>query len=430
VHGILLLVFKTWECTNLRKLTKRILISAATFLLAGPVFISPSTVSADKVTDTKTAISSNQSSSAKLLAQINEQENKVDKLNNDVSNKMVEIDKTQSSITDTEKHINDLTGQISTAQAELNDRKSVLREQLIELQKKSTNSVSGNIYVDFVLSSDDFTDLISRSFAVNKLNKANEQAMDAVDAAKNKLADLKDEQVSKKAQLVATKARLVTEKDSLVSAKKDAEAAGASLQKQLDDNKDVLESLQADLNKAVAAVKAAADAQAKQAAAARAAAAQRKLAAVKAVKSTVTGSSAVVSNAVNNVSSPSPASSTPSVSGGSIASNAAKYIGVPYAWGKATPADGFDCSGLIWYAAKQAGISLPRTSQDQSRLGKYVPVSALQAGDLVFWGGVGSAHHVGIYIGNGSYIHAPTTGKNVEKKQISLYFHPDFGRRL
>lgn len=412
----------------MRKLTKRILISAATFLLAGPVFISPSTVSADKVTDTKTAISSNQSSSAKLLAQINEQENKVDKLNNDVSNKMVEIDKTQSSITDTEKHINDLTGQISTAQAELNDRKSVLREQLIELQKKSTNSVSGNIYVDFVLSSDDFTDLISRSFAVNKLNKANEQAMDAVDAAKNKLADLKDEQVSKKAQLVATKARLVTEKDSLVSAKKDAEAAGASLQKQLDDNKDVLESLQADLNKAVAAVKAAADAQAKQAAAARAAAAQRKLAAVKAVKSTVTGSSAVVSNAVNNVSSPSPASSTPSVSGGSIASNAAKYINVPYVSGGATPA-GFDCSGLIQYAAKQAGISLPRVSQAQSTVGSYVSVSALQAGDLVFWGGVGSAHHVGIYIGNGVYIHAPRPGKLVQYQTIKNY-RPDFGRRL
>lgn len=412
----------------MRKLTKRILISAATFLLAGPVFISPSTVSADKVTDTKTAISSNQSSSAKLLAQINEQENKVDKLNNDVSNKMVEIDKTQSSITDTEKHINDLTGQISTAQAELNDRKSVLREQLIELQKKSTNSVSGNIYVDFVLSSDDFTDLISRSFAVNKLNKANEQAMDAVDAAKNKLADLKDEQVSKKAQLVATKARLVTEKDSLVSAKKDAEAAGASLQKQLDDNKDVLESLQADLNKAVAAVKAAADAQAKQAAAARAAAAQRKLAAVKAVKSTVTGSSAVVSNAVNNVSSSSSASSTPSVSGGSIASNAAKYINVPYVYGGTSPA-GFDCSGLIQYAARQAGISLPRTSQDLSSLGKYVPVSALQAGDLVFWGGVGSAHHVGIYIGNGVYIHAPRQGKPVQYQTIQNY-RPNFGRRL
>lgn len=409
---------------NLRKLTKRILISAAAFLLAGPVFISPNTVSADKVSDAKAAISSNQSSSAKLLDQINTQQSKVDKLNNDVSDKMVEINKTQTLISATQTRISDLSGEIDTAQAELSDRKSVLREQLIELQKKSTNSVSGNVYVDFVLSSDDFTDLISRSFAVNKLNKANKDAMDAVDAAKQKLAGLKDEQVSKAAQLVATKAKLVTEKDNLVSVKTSAEAAQVSLQTQLEDNKDALAGLQTELDQASAAVKAAAEAQAKQEAADKAAAAAKAVKTASAAK--VTATVTTTNNNKGNSSSATP--SIPSVSGGSIASNAARYIDVPYVWGGASPA-GFDCSGLIWYAAKQAGIDLPRVSQAQSTLGTYVSVNNLQAGDLVFWGGVGSAHHVGIYIGNGQYIHAPTTGQNVKVGTLQ-YYRPDFGRRL
>ena len=128
--------------------------------------------------------------------------------------------------------------------------------------------------------------------------------------------------------------------------------------------------------------------------------------------------------------SQAPASNTSSVSvsGGSIASNAAKYIGVPYVYGGTSPS-GFDCSGLIYYAAKEAGINLPRTSQAQSTLGSYVSVSDLQAGDLVFWGGVGSAYHVGIYIGGGQYLHAPAPGQSVTIQSMA-YFAPSFGRRL
>ena len=81
------------------------------------------------------------------------------------------------------------------------------------------------------------------------------------------------------------------------------------------------------------------------------------------------------------------------------------------------------------YAAKMAGISLPRTSQAQSKLGTQVSLSELQPGDLVFWGGVGSAHHVGIYIGNGSYVHAPAPGQSVTTMSMQ-YYKPDFGRRI
>lgn len=85
--------------------------------------------------------------------------------------------------------------------------------------------------------------------------------------------------------------------------------------------------------------------------------------------------------------------------------------GSPYAWGATGPST-FDCSGLTQWAYAQAGISIPRTSSSQSTFGTPIPRSQLQPGDLVFYGS--PVYHVGIYIGNGQMVHAPTTGDVVK----------------
>ncbi len=89
---------------------------------------------------------------------------------------------------------------------------------------------------------------------------------------------------------------------------------------------------------------------------------------------------------------------------------AESVIGSPYVWGATGPSS-FDCSGLTSWAYAQAGISIPRTSQEQATIGTRLTMSELKPGDLVFF--YGDIHHVGLYAGNGMVLHAPHTGASV-----------------
>ncbi|MFF8274849.1 NlpC/P60 family protein [Streptomyces lateritius] len=95
-------------------------------------------------------------------------------------------------------------------------------------------------------------------------------------------------------------------------------------------------------------------------------------------------------------------------------------IGKPYVWG-ATGPSGFDCSGLMVWSYRQAGISLPRTSSAQRYAGRRVPLSQAQPGDLVTYRG--DASHVGIYAGNGQVIHAPYPGARVRYDPVGMMSH-------
>lgn len=114
-------------------------------------------------------------------------------------------------------------------------------------------------------------------------------------------------------------------------------------------------------------------------------------------------------------------SETPSTSNGvnSKASKAFEFckskLGTPYLWGGTGPR--YDCSGLMMKAYASVGISIPRTSKQQSTFGKSVSKSNLQIGDLVFFGS--PVHHVGMYCGNNQYIHAPKTGDVVKISSLS-----------
>lgn len=134
-------------------------------------------------------------------------------------------------------------------------------------------------------------------------------------------------------------------------------------------------------------------------------------------------SAAALKNSANYVAASSQADA--------IIATAKKYIGVPYLWAGSTPS-GFDCSGFVQYVFQAHGISLNRTAATQYRHGTYVSKSNLQPGDLVFFQNTYKAgiSHVGIYIGDGKFIHASSSkGVTISNLSSSYYVSHYYGAR-
>ncbi len=110
------------------------------------------------------------------------------------------------------------------------------------------------------------------------------------------------------------------------------------------------------------------------------------------------------------------------VMGDQIADTALSMVGTPYLFGGSTP-HGFDCSGLVYFAYDQNGMKVPRTSREQRRRAKLVNRRFLKRGDLLFFDTGWKSGHVGIYVGDSRFVHAPSSGKRVSVVRLDVgYF--------
>ncbi|WP_225825903.1 C40 family peptidase [Streptomyces naphthomycinicus] len=124
------------------------------------------------------------------------------------------------------------------------------------------------------------------------------------------------------------------------------------------------------------------------------------------------------SGSTSTSTSTSTGSSTATGSAAAVVSFVKSQVGKAYVSG-ATGPSAYDCSGLVQTAFKQVGISLPRVSQDQSTAGTQVSLSNLQPGDILYWGGAGSAYHVAVYVGDGMFVGAQNPSTGVVERSLS-----------
>jgi peptidoglycan DL-endopeptidase CwlO len=233
------------------------------------------------------------------------------------------------------------------------------------------------------------------------------------------------------------------------AATEQADAAEAAAEKATADAQTLVDRVaaqQADLNTQIADYKAAYDrlsaeekarAEAEAAAAARAAAAdaaarasQAASRAERAQSSSAGSSSAGSSSSSSAAAAPAaPAAAAPAAGGAAATAvrTALAQQGKPYVWAAAGPSS-FDCSGLVQYAYAAAGISLPHSSSAQARMGTAVTRAQLQPGDLIAF--YSPVSHIGIYIGNGQMVHAPTSGDVVKVASIDVMGSITAMRRL
>jgi hypothetical protein len=108
-----------------------------------------------------------------------------------------------------------------------------------------------------------------------------------------------------------------------------------------------------------------------------------------------------------------------------IVTTAQRYIGIPYKWGGESPRTGFDCSGLTMVVYRLNGLQLPRSSRAQWQAGRPVNQGPLLKGDLVFFATAGGQRvsHVGIYIGNDKFLHAPGKNRNIKISSLSNQYY-------
>jgi murein DD-endopeptidase len=129
---------------------------------------------------------------------------------------------------------------------------------------------------------------------------------------------------------------------------------------------------------------------------------------------------------VSDAPAPAPISQRPKMSlGDAVAELAMGMVGAPYRYGGADPRAGFDCSGLVFYTYTQAGLEVPRTSQELFRAARKISLDELGTGDVMFFQDQTKLSHVGIYVGDGLFVHAPAKGRRVSVASIDAPYYQE-----
>lgn len=278
-------------------------------------------------------------------------------------------EQTQKDIADKQTEIEQNKADIEEANKKVEDSQELFNNRVRSMYKNGNDTV-----INVVFEAKSFGDLIDRVESIKTIAKHD----------KDILNELKD----KKEELEAKKDKLNTDKENLDKMETDLEASIANFEKEKSENENLVAQ----------------------------AAAIRDQYQIDEQKDT-RDSQSIFDGLGQNIPDYVPSRGSTSLSGEAVVTYARNFLGTPYVWGGTSPQPGFDCSGFVQYVYGHFGVYLSRTTYTQENQGYEVSRNNLQPGDLVFFGS--PSYHVGIYVGNGYYIHSPETGDVVKVSSLS-----------
>ena len=327
--------------------------------------------------------------SAETSKQMIEQKAKVDaetkKLEKDIQALQKEITTKVENFNNIQKDIKQVDANIVETEKRIAERAEILKNRVVAYQGQDDTV---GVYLSVILDADNLADLMNRVVAVKTIMDADQELLDEQEQDKKALANQKEELKKKQIELQAQFQEL-QEKEGEVELK-------------IAENKAKSATLQSSIEKQQAAEKEYEQLLKLQ---------NQNPSAAKADVSAANLSAGVGSGTVQTA-----------ISVGS------QFVGRPYVFGGNNPSSGFDCSGLVQWSYKQAGISLPRSSSQQYLATQRVSRGEAKAGDLVFFSYGSGVAHVGIYLGNNTMLNSQNSGVKIESLDWWNKYLVGFGR--
>lgn len=310
---------------------------------------------------------------------------KVQSLDNQIMKIDGEIETISKAKTDIDNKISKVQNSIKLIKKDIKaSQDNINHEQTLYSERIRTMYMNGKSesYINIVLGSKSFSDLISNIETVQKIADYDNNLIKNLNSQKDQIQKEEDKLSSVNSSLLSLQSEQIKKINDYNAQKTQAVALSNQAKSEMQKNKAYYDQLQAQSNAAAAKL--------------------------------VAMNTTAANNSVSH-----DRGQRPTINAGGVVGIAAQYVGVNYVYGGASPS-GFDCSGLVMYCYAQMGVSLPHYTGDQVKYGTTV-TGSLQPGDLLFFGSTSAPNHVAIYAGNGQMIEAPHTGAQVRVTPVRGY---------
>ncbi|MBU3146642.1 C40 family peptidase [Clostridium sp. CF012] len=390
-----------------RRMLSLLIASGLAMSISMPISAAPLS---EQLNNQKKQLLEQQASNTKLEKDFEKLQISIEMLDFDIESIYTGIDKAKGEINVTENKIEQTTKDIVIAESNIKGEEELFNERMRAMFMNGADT-----YLEILLDSEGFEDFISRAENVKKIVEYDNKLISELNVKKQDIEQRKKSLNENKVKILALQADNESKLDKLSIKKQEQSKLIVEAEKQQELNKNEIAETQALMGSTANQIKEASN-QARKYEIAMATKKDRE----------ITPSRGIVSDVVENETKTQPkdeprkevvqdVSESPkpsSVSSNEVIAYAQKFLGTPYQWA-ATGPNTFDCSGFVQYVYAHFGVSTGRSTYDQITYGEYVSRGNLEPGDLVFFGS-GTPHHVGIYVGNNSYIHAPSTGDVVK----------------